>query len=301
MKLFLHMPKSAGTTLVRVFEKVYGNDSVYRNPDHYSNNRALAAAFLAMSDEERSRIEILCGHFPVGFHGLIPVDSEYITVLRDPIDRIISLYYFWRAHPTIDRLGFTRKYNSLADFIRSGVTKDVDNGMTRVIAGYVPGEESPAPYGGCSQALLDQAKGNLSERFAFVGVTERLPESLILLKRMFGWHHVPMFENLNATHNRPAKEDVDEPDMDALLEYTQLDRELYRYAVERLDELVSRQDDYFASEADMLAADLRDCQELCRNHVNLINEITSTRLWRWSRPVVRVLQPAMRLARRDGW
>jgi hypothetical protein len=301
MKLFLHMPKTAGTTLVYVLQKVYGTDRVYHEPDVYTDSCALANDFLLLPAAERSRIEVLCGHFPVGFHALMPEAAPYITMLREPVERLISFYYYMREHPADERFKDARKYNSIAAYIRSGVTRDVDNGMTRVIAGYPPGQDPPTPFGGCTRDLLEQAKYNLRERFCFVGLTEQFPQSLVLMKRAFEWKRVPMFESLNATQSRPAKEDVSQEDMAALLEHTQLDRELYAYAKARLDDLAAAQGDAFAVEVATLTGDLQDYQQLYACHAKLertVKEITSTRIWRWSRPVARMLQPAMRLARR---
>jgi hypothetical protein len=306
MRVFLHLTKTAGTTLVQVLRKVYGTDRIYHNDAVYADARALAEAVLKLSPEERGHIEIVCGHIAVGIHMLLPGDTQYLTILRDPVERLISTYYYLREQPPNPLYEVVHQYPSLSEFVRSGVVKDMDNGQTRRIAGFAPGVGSLAPYGGCTDEMLQEAKRNLRERFCFVGLTEQFPQSLMLLKNVLNWKRVPLYESLNVTGKRPAKDEISKEDMDTALEYTVLDRALYAYAKERLDDQIARQDACFARDVETFVGDLREYQALCRKYADLeqdyarlqrhaltldqgIQEITSTRLWRWSRPMVRLL------------
>ncbi len=47
-----------------------------------------------MPEEKRNKIRCLKGHMPFGLHKYLLNSSVYLTVLREPIERVISHYYF---------------------------------------------------------------------------------------------------------------------------------------------------------------------------------------------------------------
>ena len=44
-------------------------------------------------------MQVFKGHMPFGIHKRLPQDYTYITFLRDPIERVVSAYYFARNYP----------------------------------------------------------------------------------------------------------------------------------------------------------------------------------------------------------
>ena len=50
--------------------------------------------FISLSDEKKMGIRLLKGHMPFGLHKNLPVDARYISILRDPIERVTSQYYY---------------------------------------------------------------------------------------------------------------------------------------------------------------------------------------------------------------
>jgi hypothetical protein len=77
-----------------------GSDRAIRFSDASKENRE---RFLAISDEEIRGYRLISGHFPLAFYLKKPLlDYRIITVLRDPVDRELSAYYYmktWEAHP----------------------------------------------------------------------------------------------------------------------------------------------------------------------------------------------------------
>ena len=95
--LFLHIPKTAGTTLRSIVDQNLGpvNVLTYYN----QNSRQLQDnldAYLTFKPNFRAII----GHFRFGFHKLLNRPSTYITFLRHPVARTISQYKeFFVNHP----------------------------------------------------------------------------------------------------------------------------------------------------------------------------------------------------------
>jgi hypothetical protein len=100
-------------------------------------------------------------------------------------------------------------------------------------------------YGECDQATLDLAKHNLREHFAVVGLTERFDETLLLLKRTFGWQRI-QYTRHNVTRGRPRRDSLDAETLAVLSEYNQLDIALYQYAQRLLADQICAQGPSFA-------------------------------------------------------
>jgi hypothetical protein len=121
----------------------------------------------------------------------------------------------------------------LLSFLRSpdeSVRLAVSNAQTLLIAGGNP-RSIPEPIG---QEMLEKAKSNLRE-FAFVGLTERMQQSLNLLSYSFGW--LPRDSiTLNDTPHRVSRSDLPPDIVGLIAEMNRLDLELYRYASQLFEE-----------------------------------------------------------------
>ena len=108
---------------------------------------------------------------------------------------------------------------SLAEYVASGITTEVDNGQTRLLAGeelsQQPHGESATPFGRCDRGMLDLAKARLAHNFAVVGVSERFDEAVVLMQRALGWR-APFYLPLNITHQRPTIDDIPTASVEAI-------------------------------------------------------------------------------------
>ena len=136
--------------------------------------RATVDRLKTLSEQRRRRLQVVRGHLFYGVHELLPQGATYITMLREPVARFLSSYYFIQRRPfhpmhrkvTTERVG-------VEDFIR--LTAHRQNFQCRLIAG-VKGE------GACDERILDQAKENLMKSFSVVGICELFEESLVPLR-----------------------------------------------------------------------------------------------------------------------
>ncbi len=87
--VFLHIPKCGGTTLHNVLLGWFGAKSVHR--ERFNNLYSSSVSDLASK-------KVFSGHFDYFSTHLIPGNKTLVTFMRDPIDRLISLYNFHRAH-----------------------------------------------------------------------------------------------------------------------------------------------------------------------------------------------------------
>ncbi len=167
-----------------------------------------------------------------GPHELIPGPSTYITLLRQPVALAISQYRYvrrtpgHRLHDLLNSEGMT-----LTEYVRRGVSLEVDNSQTRAISGDVS-----TPFGGVTPEMLETAKRNIEQHFAVVGLTERFDESLILLRRAFGWSKLTYLRVKVApkTQGNPVSPAATR----FLEEQNRFDMELCEFAAKRFQEAI---------------------------------------------------------------
>jgi len=227
--LFLHIPKAGGSTLG---EYVY-NQCCAPNAnadDPLSAGVAYLEYGFLKPDElvvpehvvnllGRRDLRAVIGHFWFGLHEHVARPCRYITLLRDPLERVVSLYYFAKLQDTM----------SLEEFARNPPFREVENDQTRRIAGVNP------LVGECTQAMLNLARENLLRHFDVVGTTERMDETLAQLNVKLGWNREVGSYPRNVNTERPKSSVLTPAAVDAIRARNELDYELWRYASELLD------------------------------------------------------------------
>jgi hypothetical protein len=176
---------------------------------------------------------------PFGLHEDLSGSVGYITVLRDPIDRVLSTYYFILTTP-VHRLyeEVVSTNMSLREFVEDERFPQVSNQQTRLISGL---------RGDPSAQALEVAKSNLSTHFSAVGFTERFDESLVLFKRLLGWRNI-CYHKRNVTKDRPRKYEIPNSTIRLIEKNNILDMELYEFATQRFNEALSEQGSSFRDE-----------------------------------------------------
>lgn len=235
--IFLHVPKAAGTTLHPILERHFAKDVRH---SIYDDVEERMARFRALPLTERSKIRLMKGHFRYGLHDSLIGKTTYITLLRDPVERVVSHYFYVKRTPRhylYDQV-VSRKM-SLADYVGSGITGELDSGQVRLLSGV----DQTIPYGACTREHLDMAKRHVEQNFALVGLSERFDESLALMCIVLGWDWLPYYRNLNVTKGRPKHRDIDPDVIATICETNRFDIELYKWASERFDQLADRHRD----------------------------------------------------------
>ena len=148
--------------------------------------RATAERFKRLPEARRRRLRVVRGHMLYGIHEFLPQGATYITMLRDPVARVLSAYYFVLRRPLNPlHRKLKRERLGVEDCLR--LFPQRNNLQCRFIAGV---EDTAID----DERLLDIAKENLTKSFSVVGICERFEESLILIAETFGWD-IPFYEN----------------------------------------------------------------------------------------------------------
>jgi hypothetical protein len=89
--VFLHVPKTAGSSLTNMLLSQYPDERVYRQGG--------LATLSHLHPSEIDAYDLFCGHFDWSQLKYVPRNAKIITVLRDPVERILSLYKYWCSFP----------------------------------------------------------------------------------------------------------------------------------------------------------------------------------------------------------
>ena len=248
--VFLHMPKTGGKTISAALRYKYPSETLFLDSTFEPLEKIEQVPW-----EKRRSARVVTGHLHYGVHEHIPQPCEYITVLREPIARVLSLYQFILGNPKHwfhDDL--VRSEMDLEEFVRTAGDPGVDNEQTRLLSGRGSGELLGRGSDGrprhrepteLDATDLELAKRNL-ERCLVVGVTESFDESFILIRRALGWK-LPMYETHNISRgprNRPASGET----IELIRERNRLDLALYDHARGLFSAAVDRQGGSFRHE-----------------------------------------------------
>lgn len=223
--IFIHIPKTAGSTFLQVVKRQYR-----KNEFLYLHLTEEDKVFLdAMTDDEKRGIKCLSGHIRYGYHRFLPGSCDYITFLRHPVKRVVSLYYYIlrnKHHYFHERM--VSEKLSLEGFVNlpTEVYVEISNQQTDLLSSY---PEPGNPF--------DTAKDNIS-KFLFTGITERFDESLVLLSRKAGWRNI-YYNSSNISKNYEIGQVLTDKVKERILERNDLDMRLYTFASELFERAIA--------------------------------------------------------------
>lgn len=214
MIIFIHIPKTAGTSIRKIAEKEY---NIQQIRSYYAGYQDAFNKLKGTPQHKLKAVKWVQGHFQFGLHEAMAQPVKYITMLRHPADRVISFYYFLRENPR-HPLYQKAKLLNLKDFILSE-DKAIQDGICNLQTILISGDGTPS---------VEKARKNIDEHFIMVGLTERFNESLFLIRKKLGWK-VPYISRHNVTRSRPKMDQISEEVKKLIEQKNEYDFQLYEY------------------------------------------------------------------------
>ncbi|MBI3509106.1 MAG: sulfotransferase family 2 domain-containing protein [Bacteroidetes bacterium] len=224
--IFLHIPKTAGTTLHTVMARNYPKKNILT-----INAIRWPEKLETLEGRKKESVKILTGHVPFGAHEFIDGKNyEYFTLLREPIDRTISHYYQVLRTPQhhFAKQMAEKKY-SLKQLMDSGDLLYVDNLQTRMISG-----DLRIPYGSVNENTLQKALDNIEKHFSVVGLQNKFDETLLLIAEHYHWKF-PWYRRQQISKNRVRVADLDKTTLDSVIEYNRIDQKLFEIINQKME------------------------------------------------------------------
>jgi hypothetical protein len=184
--------------------------------------------------QEYLPFRLYSGHYLFRDCWRLPPGTHHITLLREPRERIISLYYFWRSLSVEAENPAARVAQTCASF---------EEFLTHPEARHSVRDNQFRSLAPVDTAGPEDVFDALS-RFAFVGLREHYCLSTLMLAKKFGWplpSRVHTRLDLTELRNHPnhqrrvEREEITDTARQLLDEHTTQDRRLYEYARRRFE------------------------------------------------------------------
>jgi serine O-acetyltransferase len=144
---FVHLMKTAGTSFVFQLNEQFGENQVYPSGGLDRRNDADFAAYVSirrltsLTPERRAAIRMYTGHYPYVASKMLGIDVQTLTLLRDPVDRTISvLKHFKRLSKRYRTYDVEAIYDEPFVFAHF-----IENHQTRMFG--VTAEDKPEAFG----------------------------------------------------------------------------------------------------------------------------------------------------------
>jgi hypothetical protein len=267
--IFLHVPKTGGSTLNHVVDWNY--ERVYRMQYYHQ-----IADFVALPAAQKRQYDCLRNGFYYGIHEHLPQQATYIAMLRHPIDRFVSAYYYTMARRR--REGLPDPDASMEQLLeQEPFQAHMQLSLLRGAASIDEALHTPLQAGD-----VGRAQQHIEDHFALAGVLDYYDQSLLLMQRKLGWSRVFYSRRNTRRAATPPLPATLQRELEAICEPA---LEFYAWATQRLEAEIAAQGEAFATDL----ADLRRSNQRFERFYRLSAPLRGTPLWKSLRRSARQL------------
>lgn len=215
---FLHIPKTAGSSfaseLASTANPYHNIDVDYTRTDIPFGDRLSASVDAFLSKPDLRTFRSASGHVPYNLAQRLSKNipkMQMVTILRAPLERVVSDYRYQRTELHPPHEAFKAKYPTIESYIEDPVSQ---NKMARFVAG--------------NTATREAALTLLEEKFAFVGLLEMYPLSFSIIFELMGFPaRTPVEHRRKTPENNNTKVDVTPKLVKRILELNSVDTYLF--------------------------------------------------------------------------
>lgn len=219
--LFDHVPKTAGTAVTNFLMKNYPARLTFTTNSR--NPQSSVDQFKSLPAGKRRRYLLVAGHSVHQLLDYVRPDSVRFTIFREPIDRIISHYYFVRQDEDNYLHARILKSNmSLEEYALAGLSGELSNHYTTHFSG-LSSEEIRVR----GTEAVERAASAILGNYDVIGFQDDLPGAIRKLSKAARLYR--RFDNriTNQSVGRPRADEVSERARSAITEANPLDIRLY--------------------------------------------------------------------------
>ncbi len=189
---YLHIFKNAGNTMREMLwrnrgqgefidEMVHGRLDQNGVPKTFDSEDHSIGQLRELIVDNAELLEYVTADLPYGIHRYLTRPVRYLALVREPVDRLTSYWYFAYKHRPRSAMWDTlESYDfDVRAAVEAGGLIQYSNDQTRCLLG------STSLVLGADD--LEEAKELIRTRYELIGTVRRLPDFLAELGRRFGW------------------------------------------------------------------------------------------------------------------
>lgn len=191
MIISVHLPKTGGYAFKTLLEEQYGKHLLLDYADRPMSHNTFSRNWTAIKNNFRARplsdIQCIHGHFLPCKYTYLSEQSRFVIWLRDPVERIVSHYYYWKR--TDD----------------TSITSPLYHKMINENMSLEQFCQLPRFWNFYSKYLFNFDIAN----FSFIGLTENYDQSFNSFCRMFNIENSePLLRQNHNIHRKGEKYDI---------------------------------------------------------------------------------------------
>lgn len=208
--IFIHIPKTGGTTLNAAMQNTYWQTETNFNYRHIElkTKKSNAGDIFSVSNIEKYR------------------NYKIFMMLRDPLDRVISEYYFIKERKNFMNL-LNKEAKNFEEYILNFQTQ---NGVVNFLKGRTFFSKKPSTTQDLKEIIqcIDQIP-------ITVGIFESFNKSMAYISKHTGIEWNNKIEVKRMTFKRPRVSEIDPKLLEIIRNNNQLDIQLYNYCKEKFE------------------------------------------------------------------
>lgn len=227
--IFTHIPKCAGTSFIRVLRFWFREAYCHLIQDETKDIKLPKVTVFNEDGSFRQDIKCIHGHFNhqrgYGLPDHYPEVKQYITIMRDPFDIVVSMYFFFKGK------------SIRGEFFNRGEQIDVRDRFPTVehyVRNYPDWLYDHFPQNIC----LNNYQEQIRKRFIYIGLFEDMQTSIDVLAAIFGKNSMEMPKKNVSNYDEPVPERLRDRfyrDFPLLLKIHQFVKDRYRDPIKDLN------------------------------------------------------------------
>lgn len=233
---YVHVQKAAGTEIRERLKHHFAPEAIY--PDRTDGDLVTVAPQVSVTqlldrwEQRKDQIEIITGHFPYATPELLDAEFVRLSVLREPVERVLShLRHHRKMKPATSDVPLEALYDQVLQpaFFHNHMVKVFSLTASEIAESAAQGQWAVLKVIDFTPDRLARAKHNV-EQLDVLGLQDRLEEFCTEVATRFGWQLAPP---LHA--NRTPEEYAPRTLRARIAADNALDAELWEHARETYD------------------------------------------------------------------